>query len=320
VVGYSGGQDSTCLLHALHERRLELLAVHVDHGLRPESAADAARVAENAATMGVACRVVRVQVQTSGGGVQAAARAARYQVLAEVVAEEQARALLMAHTADDQVETVLLNLVRGTGLAGLTGMRLEERWGNLRLARPLLRVERTITLAYCQELGLSVVEDASNQSRLYTRNRVRLDLLPALEAFNPSIRPVLARLADLAAEDEAALDAITEALFTDGRLARHGEAGTIEVDLAAWAPQPRALRRRLLRRALAALRGDLVDVPAAPIEDALDLLQSGQGGLSYHLPGGIELTTGSQSFVLRLHGRALAPKRTKSWGIGPPRV
>ena len=318
VVGYSGGQDSTCLLHALAQRGLDVLAVHVDHGLRAESAADAARVAENAARLAVECRVVRVDVLASGRGVQAAARAARYQALAEVVAQVRGEALLMAHTADDQAETVLLNLLRGTGLAGLAGMRMDERRGNLRVARPLLRLERRITLAYCQELGLSVVEDISNRSRRYTRNRVRLDLMPALETFNPAIRTVLARLADLVAEDEAAL--AHEAAAVQVLLARQAEPGSLAYDRTGWRAQPRAVQRRVLRLGLHQLLGALIDVPAAPIEDALDLLQSTRGCQAYHLPGGIELRTAEADFVLRLHGRARAPTRPKSWGIGPPCV
>ena len=326
VVAYSGGQDSTCLLHALAERGLDLIAAHVDHGLRPESAADAARVAENAARLGVECRVVRVDVAKTGRGVQAAARAARYRALVDIVGDEQARALLMAHTADDQAETVLLNLLRGAGLAGLAGMRLAEYLpppaarssegppsgrGSLRVARPLLRVERRSTLAYCQELGLPVVEDASNRSRIYTRNRVRLDLLPALEAFNPAIRRVLARLADLAAEDEAALAAHVQAVHE--QLVRPAEPDARAYDLQGWRAQPRGVQRRLLRLALGKLLGTVVDVPASPIEDALDLLASSHGQHTYHLPGGVELCTGTGlAFVLRLHGSAQPPNLGKT--------
>src|SRR5216683_3037364 len=103
---------------------------------------------------------------------------------------------------------------------------------HLRLARPLLRVSRPTTLAYCAEFGLSVVEDASNQSRTFTRNRVRLDLLPALEHFNPAIRTVLARTADLAAEDIAALDALVDALHAG--LARPTAPGVLAYELGMW--------------------------------------------------------------------------------------
>jgi tRNA(Ile)-lysidine synthase len=338
VVGYSGGQDSTCLLHALTRLELDVRAVHVDHGLRPESADQAPRIAEIAQGFGVPCQVRRVDVPAyqaiTGWGVQQAARTARYQALAASVAETQADVLLVAHTADDQAETLLLNLLRGTGVKGLGGMRLLDSLDVARLgppalagaqlaaplsvARPLLRVERATTLAYCQDLRLPRVEDPSNLSRAYTRNRVRMDLLPLLERFNPAIRGVLARTADLAAEDDEALDSLARMVLAD--LARRVDADTLEVDLDRWAERPRGLRRRLLRLGLAELLGDMVDIPDAPIEDALDLLQSARGPRSYHLPGGVELAMASPRFVLRLHARAQAPKRAKSWGAEAPGV
>ena len=331
VIGFSGGQDSSCLLHALSRSRtpLEVVAAHVDHALRPDSAETAARAKQAATAMGVACEVRRVDVGAYRRGlpawsVQQAARAARYQVLARVAQEQRAAAVLVAHTADDQAETVLLNLLRGSGLAGLAGMPLDEEpdprrfgppladlsvWdgGHFRLARPLLRVTRATTLAYCAEAGLTVIEDASNQSRDFTRNRVRLDLLPALERYNPGIREVLARTADVAAEDLAALEAMVDAIYT--RLARTSQSDTVEFDLHLFQAQPRALQRRLLRRGLQSLLGNLVDVRAAPIEDALDMVRSAAPGQTYHLPHGVELCLGSETILLRLYGKARRPTR-----------
>jgi len=336
VVAFSGGQDSTCLLHALahSHRQLELLAVHVDHALRPDSAEAAQRVVELAQSIGAACQVRRVDVaayrkRVHGWSVQQAARAARYQALATVVDQYQARAVLVAHTGDDQAETLLLNLIRGTGFNGLAGMRLEEwldprrlgppafdAWSpgaTLRVVRPLLRVPRSTTLAYCMHFGLPHVEDASNQSRAYTRNRVRLDLLPALEQLNPAIRTVLARTADLAADEVAALEALVAELHPT--LARDHT-----YQLRSFRAQPRALQRRLLRFGLESLLGGLVDVSDAPIEDALDLLQTGRPKQAYHLPYGVELCIASESFTLRLDGRARQPEHQKTWEVDIPRV
>jgi tRNA(Ile)-lysidine synthase len=267
--------------------------------------------------------------------VQQAARAARYQILAGIAGQHEAAALLVAHTADDQAETVIINLLRGTGLAGLAGMPLDETIGPhqfgppvpelyrdtppspVRLARPLLLLSRATTLAYCSEFGLTVVEDVSNESRTYTRNRVRLDLLPSLERFNPGIRKVLARTADLAAEDLAALEARVAELYAS---VAHPAPDAIEYDLRLWRAQPRALQRRLLRRGLESLLGDLVDVRAAPIEDALDVLGSGTPAQTYHLPHGVELCIGPSTFGLRLHGRARGPTRPNTLGNEVSRV
>src|SRR5438445_29556 len=178
----------------------------------------------------------------------------------------------------------------------LTEISADLQTDPLRLARPLLRVTRPATLAYCAEFGLPVIEDLSNLSRSYTRNRVRLDLLPALEQFNPGIRGVLARTADLAAEDADALESIVAELHTS--LARTPQAGIVEYDLRLWRTQPRALQRRLLRHGLESLLGGLVDVRASPIEDALDVVQSGTPAQTYHLPNGVELCIGLSTLLL----------------------
>lgn len=337
VVGYSGGQDSTCLLHVLRGRRQDVVAVHVDHGLRPESASEAERIAGLARTMVASVEVVRVDVAAYRANLprwslQQAARAARYQALAAVAKKYLARAVMVAHTSDDQAETVLLNLLRGSGLRGLAGMPPDELLPlsalgppvpgldvpeSVRLARPLLAVSRPTTLAYCVEEGLTIVEDASNQTRAYTRNRVRLDLLPALEQFNPGIRQILSRTADLVAEDLAALDSVVEALH--GELAEPVDAG-LRYGLDRWRAQPRALQRRLLRRGLARLVGTLVDVRSAPIDDALELLRTGSPDQTYHLPYGVELRLGRGSFVLQLYGRATRRNARNTWGPEVPRV
>jgi tRNA(Ile)-lysidine synthase len=339
VVGFSGGQDSTCLLHALHRMDLDVVGAHVDHALRADSAADAERVTALGKEMGIPVEVTRVDVAAyhsglPGWSVQQAARSARYQALALVAKKQNSAAVVVAHTADDQAETVLLNLLRGSGLSGLAAMPMDDvvdiaHFGphvaelphapqKLRLARPLLRVARPTTLAYCAEFGLSVVEDASNQSRTFTRNRVRLDLLPALERFNPAIRTVLARTADLAAEDIAALDALVDALHAG--LARRTAPGVLAYELSIWRAQPRGMQRRLLRRGLESLLGGLVDVRAAPIDDALDLLQSGTPSQTYHLPYGVELCVESDIFLLRRHGRARQRNQGNTWGAEGTRV
>ena len=319
VVAFSGGQDSTCLLHAMANahRDLDVLAVHVDHALRPDSSTAAQEVQRRAAEIGVACQVVRVDVgayrnSLKRASVQQAARAARYQALSVAAERHAAAAVLVAHTADDQAETVLLNLVRGAGVLGLAGMRMDDvvdprRFGPpalqpsperpFRLVRPLLRIPRATTLAYCTRFGLSLVEDASNQTRVYTRNRVRLDLLPLLEQFNPAIREVLARTAELAADDLALLDATV----ADQRAAVELDG---EYDLRVFRAQSRALQRRLLRLALESLTDGLVDVADATVEDTLDLLQTGQPDQTYHLPRGVEVCIKHQTFALRRHDNA----------------
>jgi tRNA(Ile)-lysidine synthetase-like protein len=327
LVAFSGGQDSTCLLDALvHLRRdhgFWLAAGHVDHSLRATSALDAARAVDLGRSIGVDVQVRRVDVAAfrtapRHSTIQQAARLARYQALAALVAELRADALLLAHTADDQAETLLLNLLRGAGLAGVAAMRLDDTLATadlgpplaetvtwpaapppaLRIIRPLLKVERRTTLAYCAERELPIVEDPSNAGRAYTRNRVRHDLVPVLEQFNPAVRRVLARFAELAADDLDALDAQARVLHQS--LSSPTDGG-VRYALDPWRALPRATQRRLHRAALQQLLGSLQDVPLEPLEDALDLVNQlgGRPGRIYNLPRGVVLAVEAASFVLR---------------------
>ncbi|GAC1319841.1 MAG: hypothetical protein NVSMB2_15460 [Chloroflexota bacterium] len=329
VLGYSGGQDSTALVHAFAHWRpsLVLRVVHVDHGLRPESAQAAQQVRSAGEALGVTVEVLRVDVPAyrrtlPGYSVQQAARAARYHALGHAAARD-ASPVVVAHSADDQIETMLMRLMRGTGLDGLAAMRSDEvmdpddlaPWPSgwpaagrpFRLARPLLRVLRSTTLAYCTALSLPVIEDASNRSRMYTRNHVRLDLVPALEAFNPAVRTVLARTAALLADDVDALHALSAQ--RESSLLQAASEGDRRYDRDAWRTLDRAVQRRVLRRALEHLTNDLADVRAAPIEDALDLLASTSAMATYHLPYGITLIVEPEIFCLRTLGSAARPHK-----------
>ncbi|MDQ6747707.1 MAG: tRNA lysidine(34) synthetase TilS, partial [Candidatus Dormibacteraeota bacterium] len=179
VVAFSGGPDSTALLHGLRRAsgrlRLELLAVHVDHGLRgADSAADRDAAAACCAELGVPLRVVEVKPR---GRSEGATRDARHAALEVVAAEVDAATIALGHTADDQAETVLLHLLRGSGLEGVAAMSPREG----RRFRPLLGVWREQVEAYCRRHGLRPVRDASNVDLGFARNRVRHELIPLLE-------------------------------------------------------------------------------------------------------------------------------------------
>ncbi len=181
----SGGADSLALLALATEAALEVTAVHVDHGLRRGSALEAEVVAKAAARFGARFRSERAAV-TPGPNLEARARSARYAVLPPGV--------FTGHTADDQAETVLLNLLRGAGLDGLAGIRRDGR-------RPLLDLRRRETEALCAELGLEPVRDPSNEDLVFRRNRIRHEVLPLLdEVADRDVAAVLARQAELVAE------------------------------------------------------------------------------------------------------------------------
>ena len=210
LVGVSGGRDSVVLLHWLKARGFsKLIVCHLDHGLRAESRVDARFVASFAAKTGAACETARVNVAALAKrqkiSIESAARESRYKFFARMARKHSCPRLLLAHHADDQVETFLFNLLRGSGSAGLGGMApLLLRDDGLLVARPLLGVWRVEIDAYIAAHALPFREDGSNTDPRYTRNRIRHSALPALEAaMGREVRRALWRTAELLrAEDE----------------------------------------------------------------------------------------------------------------------
>ena len=215
VVGVSGGPDSLCLLHALDHLKeklgLVLHVAHLDHCLRGlESEADAIYVSQVTEQMAIPSTIgwedVRLRYPSHSRSLEEMAREARYDFLAQVAEDAGAIGVIVAHTGDDQAETVLLHLLRGSAVAGLRGMRsvnaLDTPSGRcLALYRPLLDITRMDTVAYCNVLGLTPRSDPSNQSNAHLRNRIRLELIPALKEYNPNIEASLRRLAASASLD-----------------------------------------------------------------------------------------------------------------------
>jgi len=235
VVAVSGGPDSLALLSILREILpavpLHLTVAHFDHGWRDDSMHDRDFVASLAATWGYAFRTARAADDTPH--TESAARTARYAFLRQTAAETNSTAIAMGHTQDDQVETLLLHLLRGSGSRGLGAMRQRDA----DLARPLLDISRKDIEAYLLRLHLTPRRDPSNEDPRFTRNRLRQRVLPAIDAFDPAARELLARTADILSEEDRFLeDAIAQ---VPADLAR---------DRVAFAKLPPALQRRVIRR------------------------------------------------------------------------
>lgn len=254
VVGVSGGADSVALLDVLvtlgRERGFAVEAAHLDHGLRADSADDAAFCRQLCRALGVRLHEgsadVASRARRERRGLEDAARRERYAFLRRVRRAAGARAIAVAHTRDDQAETVLLRLLRGAGPAGLAAMR--PRRG--RLLRPLLAASRQQVLAHLGERGLAWRDDATNADPRFARNRVRTELLPYLEQrFNPRVREALASTAALAAEESDLAGKQARAW-----LARHArrDGDAFVVPLPGLARRPKALARRILLGALVA--------------------------------------------------------------------
>ena len=289
LVAVSGGADSTALLDALARRREPrgaLAVAHLNHLLRgDESEADEQFVRELAARLGLGLAVARAPVadraRAERANLEATARRLRYDFLRrEAAALGTGAVVLTAHTRDDQAETLLMRLLRGSGAPGLRGIHeTADLGGGVRLARPLLAVSRAEVLAHCGNYGLAFRTDATNFSPDLTRSRVRHELLPLLRTFNPRCDEALARAAVLLSEDEACLRDAAAAL-----LAGADQGGAL--DLGALGGRPAALRRRALRLWLLAARGDLRRVGRAHLAALDALATSGQSGRAVELPGG----------------------------------
>jgi len=248
LVALSGGPDSLALAAATafeaQRAGLRAGAVIIDHGLQPE-ATDAAAIAEHyALVLGLEPVWVRKVTVGNDGGPEAAARSARYEALDAAAAEAGASAVLLGHTLDDQAETVLLGLARGSGATSLQGMSAVA--GLYR--RPLLGIRRESTEQFCEDSGLVAWNDPQNDDRRFARVRVRRTVLPVMEqGIGPGIVEALARTAEALREDSDALDHFAEEIAED--LAEIVEAG-IALPVSALAANPAALRQRLIRLAV----------------------------------------------------------------------
>ena len=249
IVALSGGADSLALAAAVGfeapKLGLRAASLTVDHGLQEGSDAVALRAAKTAAGLGLDPLVVRVEVGEEGGP-EAAARDARHRVLRDAASDVAAAAVLLGHTLDDQAETVLLGLARGSGATSLQGMApVREDDDGLRWIRPLLGVRRETTRAFCTTSDIEFWDDPHNSESRFTRVRVRERVLPVLESeLGPGIAEALARTAEQLREDAEAFDEMIHETIED--IVEHAEAG-ISVSVAALAANPAALRNRIIR-------------------------------------------------------------------------
>jgi tRNA(Ile)-lysidine synthase len=309
VVAVSGGVDSMVLLHLLTRLRgrlrLTLHVVHVHHGLRGASAErEAACVAEAAAAAGAPCRVERLQPTERGPGVsvQVWGREARYRLLEGARREAGAGWIATGHTRNDQAETLLLNLVRGTGPRGLAG--IPEVRGPI--VRPLLTVSRDAIAAYAARWGVASREDPSNARDVYRRNRIRHRLLPLLACeYNPRIVEALAGLATQMREDAEALEAGARRLAGRALCAKHGAVG---VRVAALAHAPPALGRRLF---VEAFRRMTQGAHGLTRRHLAALLAVAGGAGEVRLPGGISASRAGEIVWL-------GPSRPRREAVGRP--
>ncbi len=309
VVGVSGGPDSLCLFDCLHQLGYQILIAHLDHQLRPESSEEAQFVEQVAQSYSLESVIERMDVKViegSSGSLEEKARLARYRFFARLANERGIRHIATGHTADDQVETILMHFLRGAGPSGLRGMLPLSRLGEwvgipdadeMVLIRPLLEITRDQTQAHCAAIGLEPKEDMSNLDMSFTRNRLRHQLLPLLETYNPGIRRVICRSGKLMA-GEAELVAHLVANHWASIISPRGE-GVLAFDVPLFLQQPIALQRALLREAIARLRPTLRNIGFKIIEQAVNFIAKRQRGKHLTIVGELEMLHFADEVLLR---------------------
>jgi tRNA(Ile)-lysidine synthase len=299
VVGVSGGADSTALLVLLvrlaTKLGIDVRAAYFDHQLRggKASAQELGAVEALADKLNVPLSLgsgdVKAHARERKTGIEEAARVMRYSFLAKTAREYDARTVAVGHTADDQVETVLMHILRGSGLAGLAGMSPLSPWpftdNELRLVRPLLEVRRSETEAYCREAGLEPLEDTSNRSSRYRRNVVRNEVLPLLREHVPGVDENILRLARVAESEQRSLQRKVNGIL--GRAART-EGGAIRLSLGELREAPPELLPEVMRLAVARLLGESRDFGERHLR-AMSEAVTKPAGTSLNLPRGLGL-------------------------------
>jgi len=312
LVAVSGGADSVCLLHVLltlaPERDLHLGVAHLHHGLRGKAADQDARfVADLAQAFNLPVFIgaadVRGLKQQRRLCLEEAARQARYDFLAQIARQHHFRKIAVGHQQDDNAESTLMFLIRGSGARGAGGIPPARE---NRIVRPLIDLKREDIRGYLAANGLDCISDATNQERVFLRNRIRLQLLPALaKDYNPRIREALARFARVTRAEDDWLESLTTPLLEAACLAQSDTSLTLSV--AALSALHPAAQRRVLRRSLKMVKGNLRRIAFDHIEAVLALVASGNGHGSCDLPDRIRVQRYPDRLVVSL---AQHPLRT----------
>ena len=288
LVAVSGGVDSVVLLHVLRalsdELGIALTVAHLDHGWRGEASAADARFVETLAEeweIPVLCEQVDEHAVAAHGalGREGAARAVRRSFLAEASSSIDAARIALGHTADDRAETVLFNLVRGTGPAGAAG--IDPVAGSI--VRPLIDLTRADVEAYAREHSLTWREDATNDDVSFARNRIRHRVVPELSEINPRAIEAINRAADLSSDAAHAEGHLASLLWPDVAVCE--EPGDVRLSRSALVDLPEPIRRTMLREAFRRARGNLVGIEYDHVEAVSDLLDGSGGHADAHLPG-----------------------------------
>ena len=311
LVAVSGGADSLALLYGLHALHTQLNCrfhvVHLNHCLRPDADADADFVQQHASLLAVPCTVRRAEVPRLVKqwklSVEAAGRRARYQFYEAVCMEVGAAKVALGHHQDDTAETVLMNLIRGSGATGLKGIAPVR---DIKIIRPLAGFTRQHIKVFLTSIGVTPQHDSSNTDRRYLRNRIRHALIPLLESdYNPNIRIGLNRTADVLTAESEYLDTITQAVFETCRIPdTAAPPNSIVLDRTKFREYHIALQRRILRQSISDILGDLSDLYFVHAEAMLNLIEGNAPNAVLALPNGLRFRRAYQHLIFERSERS----------------
>jgi tRNA(Ile)-lysidine synthase len=297
VVGVSGGPDSLCLMSVLRKTGYRVIVAHFNHKLRPDADADANIVEQTAARLNLVSVIekgdVRAYADQEKLSIEEAARIMRYRFLMGQAHHFKAQAIAVGHTADDQVETVLMHFIRGAGLSGLKGMSyrtiLHTFDPKIPIVRPLLDMWREETVVYCAANGFRPRHDPSNASLDFFRNRLRHLLIPTLESYNPRFREVIWRTSRSLAGDHEIISSVLDEIWKDCVIQENE--GFITFDAPQLAKQLVGLQRGLIRRAIEHIQPGELDLSFATLERASNFISDREEHhrVRIELTGGIHL-------------------------------
>ena len=301
LVAVSGGADSLALLYGLHALRSQLSCklhvVHLNHCLRPDADADAEFVQQHAAHLELPCTIQRAEVPRLVKqwklSVEAAGRRARYQFYESVCTEVSATKVALGHHQDDIAETVLMNLIRGSGATGLKGISPVR---NMKFIRPLAGFTRQNIEAFLTSIGIVPRHDATNTDTYYLRNRIRRELIPQLARdYNPNIKTGLSRTADVLGTESEYLDTVARKAFETCRI--QGPQKNVVLDRVKFRQYHVALQRRILRQSVFEMLGDMSDLYFAHCEAMLNLVEGDAPNTVLALPNDLRFRRAYQQLI-----------------------
>ncbi|HAS28475.1 MAG TPA: tRNA lysidine(34) synthetase TilS [Dehalococcoidia bacterium] len=316
LIAVSGGADSVCLLYIMLQLKekldISLHVAHLDHQLRgEESESDAVYVSQLARTFDIPVTLSRADVNSYRKqhrlSLEEAAREVRYNFLAQTAAAVGAKTIAIGHTLDDQVETIMLHIIRGSGIAGLVGLKAKSKrllnGHQVNIIRPLLEIRRAETLQYCLENNLAARDDSTNLLLAPLRNRIRHRLLPELQKYNSGFVESLLRTSAIAADEISFLDAELEKVW-ESVVKEQNDSVILDKDK--FDALPSALQRHLLRAAIKNLLGTLKDIEERHIEEIMGVLAK-QAGKYINLPYGLIFAVEYGKYLLGSDTKALCP-------------